>query len=458
MVARAESVAAGEARCPAPSVQEVVRADGDGDKLPASYRIESYKWRSDADIPFERYTSPEFFQREIDRMWSRTWQWVCREEHIPEAGDYYVYDIGPYSWLIVRTASGDIRAYQNACLHRGTKLKPSFTDGWTPKLACPFHGWTWDLEGKLAELPCAWDFPHVDREKFNLPEARVGVWAGFVFINMDEHAMPLEEYLAPLPAHAAHAELQDRYVALHVQKELPCNWKVASEAFVESYHTPVTHPQLQKGNGDLNTQYDTFSDHVNRLFSLAGVASPTAGSDVSQQDILDTMVLGDSEGGRPRVPPGGNARQTMADYFKGVLKAGGKDVDNRSVSEIIDTVGYFAFPNGHFFLAPSFPIVYRFRPLGMDPTRALFDLLLLAPLLNGQRPPPYAAVRIGIQDSYTTVPGVDRALGEIYDQDTGNMGWMQEGMAASRKRAATLANYQESRIRHMHETLDKYLA
>jgi len=67
-------------------------------------------------------------------------------------------------------------------------------------------------------------------------------------------------------------------------------------------------------------------------------------------------------------------------------------------------------------------------------------------------------VRIGIQDSYTTVPGVDRALGEIYDQDTGNMGWMQEGMAASRKRAATLANYQESRIRHIHETLDKYLA
>ena len=247
MVARAESVAAGEARCPAPSVQEVVRADGDGEKLPASYRIESYKWRSDADIPFERYTSPEFFKREIDRMWPRTWQWACREEHIPEAGDYYVYDIGPYSWLIVRTASGDIRAYQNACLHRGTKLKPSFTDGWTPKLACPFHGWTWDLDGKLAELPCAWDFPHVAREKFNLPEARVGVWAGFVFINMDEHAMPLEEYLAPLPAHAAHAELQDRYVALHVQKELPCNWKVASEAFVESYHTPSRIRNCKKG-------------------------------------------------------------------------------------------------------------------------------------------------------------------------------------------------------------------
>ena len=88
----------------------------------------------------------------------------------------------------------------------------------------------------------------------------------------------------------------------------------------------------------------------------------------------------------------------MADYFKAVLKAGGKYVDNRSVSEIIDTVGYFAFPNGHFFLAPSFPIVYRFRPLGMDPTRALFDLLLLAPLPNGGRPPPYAPLEAAPPD------------------------------------------------------------
>jgi phenylpropionate dioxygenase-like ring-hydroxylating dioxygenase large terminal subunit len=448
----------GMARCPARSVQEVIRADGDADSQPESYKLVSYEFRGDEDIPFEHYTSPEFFKREVERMWSRTWQWACREEHIPNEGDYYVYDVGPYSLIITRTAGGAIRAYHNACLHRGTKLKPSFSAGWTAKLACPFHGWTWDLEGKLSELPCAWDFPHVDKAKRSLPEALVGTWGGFVFVNMDIEAMPLEDYLAPLPEHAAHADLQDRYVALHVQKELPCNWKVASEAFVESYHTPVTHSQLQKGTGDVNTQYDTFSAHVNRLFSLAGVASPNAGEGVSEQEIIDTMVLGKSLDGGLKVPEGGNARKVMAEYFKGVLKAGGKDVDNRSVSEIIDTVGYFVFPNGHFFLAPSFPITYRFRPLGMDPTRALFDLLLLAPLPNGERPPPYETVRIGINDSYTTVPGMDHAMGVIFDQDTGNMGWMQEGMAASRRTGATLGNFQESRIRHIHETLRKYLA
>ena len=449
----------GTARCPAPSVQDVLRSDPDRALQPPSYKLDAYRFLGDGDIPYERYTSPDFFRAEMENMWPRTWQWACREEHIPSPGDYYVYDIGKYSLLITRAEDGSVKAFYNACLHRGTKLKPSFSEGWSPKLACPFHGWTWGLDGALLELPCVWDFPHVDREKFSLPEARVDTWGGFVFVNMDDDAMPLAEYLAPLPDHAAHAALENRYVALHVQKELPCNWKVASEAFLESYHTPVTHPQLQYASGDLNTQYDIFSDHVNRLFSLAGVASPTVGDDVAQQVILDSMVVGDRSmvGDSLTVPEGGSARTVMADFFKQLLAAGGNDYSGRSTSEVIDTVGYFVFPNGHFFLAPSFPIVYRFRPLGQDPTKALFDLLLLAPLPPGGRPDPYEAVRIGIEESYTSVPGVDPSLGAIFDQDTGNMGWMQEGMGASRKQTATLANYQESRIRHIHQTLDKYL-
>ncbi len=449
----------GQARCPgAPTVQDVIARDPDAAVQPPSYRLDAYNFLGDRDIPYERYTDPAFFKLEMDRMWSRTWQWACREEHLREPGDYYVYDIGPWSLMIVRTDDDQIKAYYNACLHRGTKLKPSFTEGWSPKVACPFHGWTWNLNGGLEQLPCDWDFPHVDKAAMTLPGARVGVWGGFVFVNMDEDAPPLGEYLAPLPDHAAHADLADRYVALHVQKELPCNWKVASEAFMESYHTPVTHSQLRNGTGDINTQYDTFSPHVSRLFSLAGVASPMAG-EVSQQTIMDTMVLGDRSnlGEELTVPEGGSARTVMASYFKKAIKAGGKDLDDRSTSEIIDTLGYFVFPNGHFFLAPSFPIIYRFRPLGTDVDKALFDLLLLAPIPPGGRPDPYQPVRIKVEDSYASVPGVDAALGEIYDQDTGNMGWMQEGMKGSKKRAATFANYQESRIRHVHQTLDTYL-
>ncbi len=452
----------GEARCPgAPNVQQVLRADGDGDRQPDSYKLDSYVFLGDDDIPYERYTSPEFHKLEMERLWPRVWQWACREEHIPEPGDFYVYDIGPWSVIVTRTPSRQIKAYFNSCLHRGTKLKPSFSSGSAQQFSCPFHGWTWDLEGRMADLPCAWDFPHVDPRKASLPEVAVGLWGGFVFVNLDPNPVSFEEYIAPLPEHAKHAGYEQRYVALHVQKELPANWKICFEAFVEAYHVAVTHPQLYCGNGDINTQYDIFSDHVNRLYSLAGFPSPRLQRKVSEQEVLDNIVLGDRQhvGDDLTVPPGGTARHTMAAYFKKMLKAGGRDVDDRSTAEIIDTVNYTLFPNAQFFLAPSFPIVYRFRPLGMDHTKTLYDLLLLAPLPpGGERPEPYEAVRIKVEESYGKAPGVDPGLAEIFDQDTSNMGWMHEGMMAGRKRAGTLANYQEIRIRHLHRVIDKYLA
>ncbi|MBI1180992.1 MAG: Rieske 2Fe-2S domain-containing protein [Alphaproteobacteria bacterium] len=449
----------GEARCPAPSVQDVLRRDADGP--PPAYTLESYSYLGSEDIPFERYTSRAFFDREMEKMWPHVWQWACREEHIPEVGDYYVYDVGPYSLIVMRTAPDEIKAYYNACLHRGTKLKPSGSAGSSESISCPFHGWTWSLDGELTRLLCEWDFPHVDKEEFRLPEARVGTWGGFVFVNMDENAPSLEEYLAPLPEHAKRAAFEDRYVSLHVEKELPCNWKVAQEAFMEAYHLLATHPQLLPASGDINTQYDVFSEHVDRLYNLVGSPSPLMEREVSEQEVLDSMVLGDREslGGKLTVPEGVYARQVMAAYFRDLMQEHcGKDCSDYSTAEMIDTVGYFAFPNGHFFLAISFPIIYRFRPLGMDQTKTLFDLILLSPVpKDGPRPEPYEPYRVKIEESYGVVPGIDPGLAVIYDQDTGNMGWQQEGFGAAKKKRATLGNYQEVRIRNMHRTLDRYL-
>ena len=122
----------GEARCPGhPSTKE-----------------DSYQFVGDEDIPYDRYTSEEFANKEEDHLWSKVWQWACREEHIPEPGDYYVYDVGDRSALIVRTEENEIKAYFNSCLHRGTQLKPSNTNGVCKELKCPFHGWTWSLKGE----------------------------------------------------------------------------------------------------------------------------------------------------------------------------------------------------------------------------------------------------------------------------------------------------------------------
>ena len=82
-------------------------------------------------------------------MWSKVWQWACHLDHIPEIGDYYVYDVADLSAVIVRSENNEIKAYYNSCLHRRTQLKPSGSSGVCKELKCPFHGWTWLLSGKL---------------------------------------------------------------------------------------------------------------------------------------------------------------------------------------------------------------------------------------------------------------------------------------------------------------------
>ncbi len=448
----------GVARCPGPTIQEIVHRRGQ--QIPLALAEQPYRFLGNHDIPFERYTSRAFFDLEMKKMWPRVWQWTCREEQIPKPGDYYVYDVGPHSLIVTRTEAGDIRAFVNACLHRGTKLKPSGSEGYSPRIACPFHGWTWSLDGELTELPCAWDFPHVDRSSFRLPEAKVGLWGGFVFVNMADDPPPLEEFLGVLPHHFVRWDLSKRYVALHIEKELPCNWKAAHEAFMESYHTKVTHPQLQTALADVNTQYDVFGDTVSRYYSASGVPSPNLDQPMSEQELLASMFVGDRSivGDGPRFGPEDTARDVMARQLRASLEQiYGTDLSGYYDTEIIDTIGYGLFPNTVFFAGLSIPMVYRFRPLGEDPKRALFDLIFMRPLPDsGERPEPAQPHRLREDESYAIVPGMDPALARIFDQDTGNMRLQQEGFATSRKKGATLSNYQEIRIRHLHRTLERY--
>src|SRR5688572_27750445 len=107
-----------------------------------------------------RYLSREFHDLESARLWPRVWQMACREEVLVRAGDHVVYDVGNLSLIVIRGNDGAIRAFHNSCLHRGTQLRVH--DGNVPALRCPFHGFTWDLQGALTFVPCADDFPHVD--------------------------------------------------------------------------------------------------------------------------------------------------------------------------------------------------------------------------------------------------------------------------------------------------------
>ena len=182
------------ARSPGISYQELL--DTDSRPVPDVLRLESTAHLGSEDIPVERYTSRSWHDLEVERLWKRVWQFACREEDIPEPGDHHVYEIATMSFLVVRTATGDIKAYPNACLHRGRRLKDQ--DGHCSELRCPFHGFAWHLDGALKDVPARWDFPHVSDETFHLPEASVGTWAGFVFVNPDPDAAPFEEFVEDL--------------------------------------------------------------------------------------------------------------------------------------------------------------------------------------------------------------------------------------------------------------------
>ncbi len=153
---------------PGRTYRDIARADGE--QLPPVIECQSNPDQSTEDIPFERYTSRAFFDREMRQMWRKVWQFACRDEHVREVGDYYVYDIARFSLVIVRTDEG-LRAYHSSCLHRGTKLKPSRSNGWSGSIQCPFHGWQWNLDGTIRHIPCDWEFPQLDRAKACLPQA-----------------------------------------------------------------------------------------------------------------------------------------------------------------------------------------------------------------------------------------------------------------------------------------------
>jgi len=452
----------GNARCPGPSTQDIIAADKVA--APCAVRSESYSFLGDEDIPYDRYITADFAKLEYDRMWTRTWQWACREEHIPNVGDYHVYDVGPYSFIITRTAPDEIKAFYNACLHRGTKLRASGTDGTASEFRCSFHGWTWNIDGTMKRLLCPWDFPHVDQQKANLPEARVETWSGFVFINMDRDAPTLADYIGrEVMEHFAGWRLEDRYVQLHIVKHLPCNWKLAVEAFLEAYHVLETHPAVALSTGDANSQYDIYGEHVSRFIAPMGVLSPHLEGKYSQQDILDQFTLGDRTvlgENKMMVPEGGTARQVMADNLRGIMsQALRADLSAMSDSEMLDTFSYSIFPNCFLFPGISLPMVYRFRPNPKDHTQSILDLLFLRPIPQGEpRPVPAEPVSISIDQSYADVEGMDPNFGAVMDQDTNNVGLQQEGVAASFKRGATLGNYQEIRIRQFERAIDKYVS
>lgn len=419
-------------------------------------------------VPFSRYFDPKIAELEREHIWRKSWQFAVREEDIPNVGDRVNYDVGTMSFMIVRSAADQIRAFTNSCLHRGTRLADGVGSG--PTVRCPFHGWEWKLDGSLNNIPSSWDFPQVEAEQFTLPEIKVGRWGGFIFVNPDTAAGPLEDALGILPSHFDSCKGEDRFTFVHVRKRVRANWKTTMEAFFEAYHVIETHSDSLPFTGDASTQYDIWDDgksHISRLITPLGIPSPHLGDSASAQAALDavTQVFAMAMGPDAVVPhidaAAGRGRAQIADWRRQLMGAGlGRDFSARPDAEFIDTIQYFMFPNFCPWYGEGLPLTYQFLPYGDDPNECVMSVRLTFPVPGGgvPRPPSAPIIELGFDETFGSVPELG-LLAHIFDQDMSNLPNVQKGLrGADQQHAyATLGQYQECRISHFHETLDRYL-
>ena len=443
-------------RCPGPGYQDVL--DGDAAPPPLVLREEAPTPTETREWPTDVYTSRTHHRREVEYLWRRVWQIAGRVEDVASPGDSFVYDIADDSLIVVRTKSGALRAYHNSCLHRGTRLRDEA--GCLEHLRCPFHGFTWSLEGDLTDVPCRWDFPQIDDEAYRLPEAQVDTWGGFVFVSLDPEAAPLADHLEDLPRHFERWPLEDRFVAARVERRVACNWKVAVEAFIETFHIVGVHPANLPFFGDANSQYDVWPErrHYDRMLNASGVPSPHVRGELSPQRIIDIAArFGMVEPGTT-IPEGSTARAVMVEASRKRLEQDlGLDTAPFSDAEVQDVIQYSLFPNVVLFGGLGSPLFYRARPDGDDPGSCLFEVMLLLPLPEGaEKPPPAKRRFLEEHEAWSDVPELSY-FGPVLDEDQAIMPRVQRGLRASRKPTVTLGVYQESRLRHFRRTLDEYV-
>jgi len=435
-------------RSPGLTYQQLL--DQDTRPVPDVLRLQSPKDLGDADISIERYISKDWHDREVERLWKRVWQFACREEDIPEPGDHYRYDIAGISFIVVRTESGEIKAFPNACLHRGRMLKEF--DGHASELRCPFHGFAWTLDGCLKDIPARWDFPHVDDDKFSLPEIPTATWAGFVFINPDQNCEPFDDFIKDLADQFQRWDLGKLYKQAHVARIMPANWKIAQEAFCEAYHVNGTHPQIMKSLGDVNSQVDVW-ENCARVITPSLTPSPLLGDDLTDQDIVRAMLDIPEGEPVPELPEGMSPRAWSAAMSREGLRPDAGDlVDEYCDAEMVDNLDYTLFPNFHPWGAFN-RIVYRFRPNGNDHRSSIMEAIMLAPF-QGERPPAAKIHWLADDQPWSTALGF---LGKVFDQDVFNMPKVQMGLESTYKPGVTLANYQESKVRWLHHKLGEWV-
>lgn len=211
-------------------------------------RHDERDWHPRPTLGSEDYTSLEVYEQERERIWWGDWVCIGRTAEVENPGDYLVRDLAGESIFIVRNGEGELRGFYNVCSHRGTKFLDDDTMGNAKKaFRCPYHAWTFDLNGRLVGTPNVKEDEYFDRSKYPLYSFAVDSYAGFLFVNLSREPRPLMEALkdgAESITVFERFKMDELRVGVRIVYEVEANWKIIVENYNECLHCPSVHPEL----------------------------------------------------------------------------------------------------------------------------------------------------------------------------------------------------------------------
>jgi phenylpropionate dioxygenase-like ring-hydroxylating dioxygenase large terminal subunit len=401
----------------------------------------------------ERYYDTDFFRLEADQLWPRVWQMAARLEELPDAGDAVEYEFLDQSVIVLRAADGTVRAFQNACRHRGVKLvegRASAAGGFT----CPFHGWCYGPDGGNTRIPSRKSFSEHNLQPgdIDLVPVRCETWGGCAWVNLDPAAPALRESLEPAATALDAWKVEELRTEWWHACRLPVNWKLAIEAFVEAYHVPQTHPQLViptrygRRDGDAFDPRAFVEADIEYLRTMSeGMAGMVHANDVRiAEELRDLDLPADPDSAIATWNSELNDAVTRWHRDRGAEMPDLNDLSARGLN-----LEFFqCFP--HYFVLPMYSsaTAYRFRPLGPEETLMEISSLTRFPAGEAHERPQPPDVWECDDPRWPPIP----------TQDFSNLPRQQRGLHTRGFEYMRLAAGLEGHISNFERVIDGYLA
>lgn len=421
-------------------------------------------------ITAERYISPDYLAREYENVFDKSWLFAGLESDLKEPGDYFTFDIGRESIVVARTKDGDVAANYNVCQHRGARVMVNEM-GWVDRFVCPYHGWAYEPDGTLVHVPDTDRFSQgAPCDQLSMQPVRSEVWAGMVFICMDDDAPTLAEFLGPIQEMIEPFRPQDMTLLEDQTCHLECNWKAVFDNFHELYHVEHIHPQHELIFDCLYCN----TDLMDRGHSRVEIEGFTVDTRLQIPEMPTALmvpqmeVLGlDPEDFRGRVL---DVRDAVQKKRREMGPSLGHNYSQLADYQLSDIVQYNIFPNLIVVLQPENMLIMRAMPHVSDPNKCQWDKFTfimepdpkVAEKVNvsfnmGQDRPPVPEERPE-RDVFTQEDIIEgrKTMTITIDQDVHFIRDVQKGMHSKGFSKAWL-NDDECRVQHYHDWMNHYM-